>query len=265
MSLKYSANIGFLWEHLPLPERILAAKKAGFDAVECHFPYDYPALEIATVLNDANIPMIGINTLLGPSDSSFFGVAAVQGQEELARQYIDQAIDYATVIGATHVNVVAGANDQSNRELTTDEEVFRQNLKYACDKALSKKINIVIEPLNPRSVPNYHCQSIEQGIETVMAVDAINLKLMFDVFHTQIVQGDIARLLTDYLPYIGHIQISAVHDRGEPDSGEVNYRYLLDILQENGYRGMIGAEYKPRGKSVEEGLAWLDNFRSVVQ
>ncbi|MFK7995019.1 MAG: hydroxypyruvate isomerase family protein [Granulosicoccus sp.] len=257
MGFKYSANVGFLWEHLPLPDRIRAAAQAGFDAVECHFPYEFAADEIASVLNANNIPMIGINTLLGPPDEGYFGVAAIAGKEALAQKYIDQAIHYAAAVGANNVNVVAGASADSS----TSEAVYLENLSYACQKAADLGITIVIEPLNPRSVPGYHFSRVEHAVSIIDSVAEDNLKLMFDFFHTQIVQGDLATLLVQYRHYIGHIQISAVHDRGEPDVGEVNYPFLLNLLATNGYKGYIGAEYKPRGESVEFGLGWLDEFR----
>ncbi len=257
MSLKYSANIGFLWDHLPLPDRITAAAKAGFDAVECHFPYEYPATEIAASLKANTISMIGLNTLLGPSDSGLFGVAAMPGMEDLAKQYIDQAIQYAADIGANNVNVVAGAGEN------TSDSVYIENLRYACKQADKHSITILIEPLNPRAVPDYHFSRIEQAAEIVDAVDETNLKIMFDFFHTQIVQGDLVTLLEKYHPHFGHVQISAVHDRGEPDEGEVNYPYVLDMLYKMGYKGYIGAEYKPRGSSVESGLGWLAQFRGI--
>lgn len=259
MALRYSANIGFLWEHLPLPERIVAAANAGFDAVECHFPYEHDAQEIASVLRASNVPMIGINTLLGPPGEGLFGVAAVVGKEELARNYIDQAINYAQIVGATNVNVVAGVNANPN----TSESVFQENLIYACNQAALSDINIVIEPLNPRAVENYHFHRVEHAISIIESVAKDNLKLMFDFYHTQIVQGDLAALLQKYMRYIGHIQISAVHDRGEPDQGEINYPFMLELLEKNGYSGYIGAEYKPRGQTVESGLGWLHQFRSI--
>ena len=259
MDLKYSANVGFLWEHLPLPERIASAALAGFDAVECHFPYEYPACEIAAVLHAHKLPMIGINTLLGPPDAACFGVAAIAGKEALARSYIDQAISYATAIGATNVNVVAGVGAE------TSDVVYQENLRYACQQAQAagSGITILIEPLNPRAVADYHFNSVEHAISIIESVAEDNLKLMFDFFHTQIVQGDLATLLQTHLSQIGHIQISAVHDRGEPDEGEVNYPFVLDVLDKNGYTGYIGAEYKPRGQSVESGLGWLDQFRRL--
>lgn len=257
MALRYSANIGFLWEHLPLPERIVAAAQAGFDAVECHFPYEYSSTDISKVLESNNIPMIGINTLLGPPDEALFGVAALSGREELAREYINQAITYAHEVGASNVNVVAGAGAQAS------ESVFRENLRYACKQGAEYGLTIVIEPLNPRSVPNYHFSRVQQAVSTIEAVGEGNLKLMFDCFHTQIVQGDLCSLLQGNLENIGHIQISAIHDRGEPDEGEVHYPYLIKLLEQIGYSGFIGAEYKPRGKTVESGLDWLERFRRL--
>jgi len=259
MALRYSANIGFLWDHLPLDQRIEAAAKAGFDAVECHFPYEYSAEDIASVLKTNSIPMIGLNTLLGPAGEGYFGIAAIPGKVELARQYIDQAIAYATAVGANNVNVVAGVSAIEK----TSEEVYVQNLRYACQQADSANINIVIEPLNPRAVADYHFSRIEHAVSIIESVAEDNLKLMFDCFHTQIVQGDLAELLHKYLKFIGHIQISAVHDRGEPDVGEVHYPYLMELLHKHGSSGYIGAEYKPRGQSVESGLGWLESFRRL--
>lgn len=256
MSFQYSANIGFLWEHLPLPERIAAAVANGFDAVECHFPYGYNATEIKVALTSAGIPMIGLNTALGPAGS--FGLAAVTGKESQARALIDQAIDYALAVDATNINVVAGLTAGSD----SAQSVYVANLQYACEKAALHNKTIMIEPLNPRSVADYHFSTVEQAVKTVDAVGAENMKIMFDFFHAQIVQGDLETLVCQYVDYFAHIQISAVHDRGEPDIGEINYPYMIDVLEKAGYTGYIGAEYKPRGQSVEAGLCWLQNFRS---
>lgn len=259
MTLKYSANVGFLWDHLPLPERINAAAAAGFDAVECHFPYEHPADEVLAVLQANNLPMVGINTVLSPPGEGYFGVAAVAGKEALAKGYIDQAIQYAVAIGAKNVNVVAGASNKGD----TSETVYQENLTYACQQAAPHGITIVIEPLNPRAVADYHFSRVDQAVSTLKAVGEDNIKLMFDCFHAQIVEGDLATLLQDNLAHIAHIQISAVHDRGEPNEGEINYPYVLELLDKMGYSGYIGAEYKPRGESVESGLAWLEEFRQL--
>jgi len=258
MSFKYSANIGFLWDHLPLPERIQAAASAGFDAVECHFPYEFPQVEVKAALESSGLPMLGLNTALGPDGS--FGLAAIEGQQDQARELIDQAIDYASGIGAGNVNVVAGLTDGNPGA----DKVYVDNLKYACDLAADHGITIMIEPLNPRAVADYHFSTVEKAVEIIDKVDASNMKLMFDFFHAQIVQGDLETLLNRYVSYFAHIQISAVHDRGgEPDEGEINYPYVLCALEKAGYRGYIGAEYKPRGASVEAGLSWLKQFRNL--
>lgn len=257
MPFKYSANIGFLWDHLPLPQRIVAAGNAGFDAVECHFPYEYPASEIIDVLQQTGLPMLGINTALGPEGC--FGLAAMPGEEVSARHLIDQSIDYAVAIDANNINVVAGltGGDESART------VYLKNLQYACDKAAAFGKTIMIEPLNPRAVTDYHFNLVEDALDIVNSVSADNLKLMFDLFHVQIVQGDLESLVRQYVDYFAHVQISAVHDRGEPDEGEINYPYMLGVLEKAGYKGYIGGEYKPRGRSVESGLSWLEKFRNL--
>jgi hydroxypyruvate isomerase len=257
MTLRYSANIGFLWDELALPDRISAAARAGFDAVECHFPYDHPAETIKQSLVAANIPMIGLNTALGPEGS--FGLAAIAGEQNNARALIDQAIDYAATIGANNINVVAGLTAGAAAANT----IYIENLQYACDKAAQHDKCIMIEPLNPRAVADYHFSSVEQAVQIIDSVGRDNMKLMFDFFHAQIVQGDLETLLKRYVDYFAHVQISAVHDRGEPNHGEIYFPYLLGVLEDAGYTGYIGAEYKPRGDSVESGLSWLEDFRGT--
>jgi len=255
MTLRVSANVGFLWDYLPLPDRIRAAKAAGFDAVECHFPYEYSTAEVKAALLETGLPMLGLNTVLGPE--GFFGLAALPDYEAEARYAIDQAIDYARAIDAKQINVVGGLTDGGEEA----EAVFRGNLSYACEKAAKHDKRVVIEPLNPRAVPGAHIATQEAAISTIEAVAAPNLFLMLDFFHAQIVQGDLEHLILTHLDKIGHVQFAAIHDRGEPDIGEVNYPYLFDVLEQAGYGGFIGAEYRPRGKSVEAGVGWLTAYR----
>ena len=201
--------------------------------------------------------MVGINTRLNDDGSDKFGMASLPDEMSAARVLIDQAIDYADAIDAMNVNVVAGLTDGSH----VAETVYQENLRYACKRAAQYGIIILIEPLNPRSVPGYHFSKVEQAIETIDAVGEPNLKLMLDYFHTQIVQGDLIALTRTHLKHIGHVQISAVHDRGEPDCGEIDYPYVLAELSHLGYDGYVGAEYKPRGATVEAGLGWLGAYR----
>lgn len=253
---KFSANLGFLWTELSLPEAIRAAKKAGFDAVECHFPYETPAESVAAALKETGFEMLGINTRLGINGPDDFGVMAMPGREDEARGYVDEAVAYAAAIGCRNINCVPGKTGGTSEA----EAVYRQNLAYACTEAAAHGIGIVIEAINQRDAPGYHFSLVEKGIETIQAMGAENLRLMFDCYHTQIMQGDLTERLRKALPFIGHVQFAAVPDRGEPDTGEVNYPYLLAALDDMGWSGYVGAEYKPR-RTTDAGLGWMQAYQ----
>ena len=250
--LRFSANLGFLWSELTLPDAIRAAKKAGFDAVECHFPYEVDPGHVKDALAETGLPMLGLNTRLGANGADDFGLMSLAGREAEARASIDEAIDYARAIGCRNIHAVAGKSHKA----TGAEAIYRENLSYAADKAGVHDLSVLVEPINQRDAPGFHLRSIEGAIETIQAVGAKNLKLMFDCYHAQIMQGDLVMRIRSALPYIGHIQIADVPDRGEPDRGEINYTALLHAIDEMGWRGYIGAEYRPRG-STEAGLGWM--------
>ena len=253
---RISANLGFLWTELSLPQAIHTARNAGFDAVECHFPYAVPVASVASALQETGLEMLGINTRLGVNGAADFGVMAMPGREIEARGYVDEAVAYAAQIKCRNINCVPGKTGGSAEA----EAVYRTNLAYACEQAAGHGIGIVIEPINQRDAPGYHFSLVEQGLDTINAVAAVNLRLMFDCYHTQIMQGDLTRRLEQALPHVGHVQFAAGPDRGEPDSGEVNYPYLLAALDDMGWQGFVGAEYKPRG-TTDEGLGWMNAYR----
>jgi 2-dehydrotetronate isomerase len=255
--MRYSANLGFLFTDLPLPEAIHAAKKAGFDAVECHFPYDVPAAEVAQALRDTGLTMLGLNTWPGDKAAGDFGLAALPGRMDEARAAIAQAVDYAVATGTKAVHVMAGRTDGGEAA----EDAFRANLAHACDLAAPHGITILIEPINTRDVQDYHLSRTDHAARIIAALNRPNLKLMFDCYHMQIMQGDLATHLRDLMPVIGHIQIAAVPDRGEPDQGEVDYRWLMRHLAGLDYDGHVGAEYRPRAGTVA-GLGWMAQFRA---
>lgn len=247
--VKISANLGFLWTELPLPQRIERAAAAGFAAVEVHFPYDHDAQEIAALLRHHELHLVGLNT--GPGGPDDFGVAAVPGREVEAIELIDQAIDYAATCDASYVSVIAGrvSGDEA-------DQTFRQNLGYACAQAVAHGLNIVIEPLSVGAVPGYFLNTVEQAVSIIDAVNASNLRLMIDCFHTQTDQGELAERIRRYASLLGHVQIASVPDRAEPDTGEIDYSTVLSLLDEIGYQGWVGAEYHPKN-GVEGGLGWL--------
>ena len=249
---KFSANLGFLWTELSLPDAIRAAKAAGFHAVECHWPYDVPASEVKAALIETGMDMLGINTVRGAVEAGDNGLAAIPGREEEARAAIDQAIDYAAEIGAHCVHVMAGIAGGPKAT-----ETFCDNLRYACGRAEPHDITILIEPLNHYDAPNYYLSTSEQAKGIILELGLANLKLMFDCYHLAIMEGDLVRRFEAIKSHVGHVQFASVPDRGAPNKGEVNYSFVFEKIQELGWDSPLGAEYKPNGPT-EPTLGWLD-------
>ncbi len=253
--MRFSANLGLLWSGLPLPEAIRAAHAHGFAAVECHWPFDTPAEDTARALRETGLPMISLNT--GPGRDGEFGLAALSGREAEARAAIDQALDYARAIGAEAVHVMAGyARGEAAHE------AFVANLSHACRAADSDGIAVLIEPLNPHDVPGYFLNSTAQAVSIISQIGARNLRLMFDCYHVQQIEGDLTRRLAALMPVIGHVQFAAVPDRGPPDEGEVSYRHIFATLAQLGYDGALGAEYRPPGRT-EDSLNWMKTLTAA--
>jgi len=247
---KFSANLGFLWNDLSLPDAIRAAAGAGFDAVECHWPYSTPAAEVAAALETTGLAMLGLNTRRG--DDGEFGLAAMPGRAVEARLTIDEAIRYAVAINADSIHVMAGnAPPRPDAFLT-----YLGNLRYACKQAAPHGITILIEPLNAQDNPGYYLNNLADAAGVIDAVDRPNLKLMFDCYHTQITEGDVIGLLPGAYPLIGHVQFASVPERAEPNGGDLDYRPIFALLDELGWERPLGAEYRPAG-DVEAGLAWM--------
>ncbi len=251
--MKFSANLGFLWADLPLPAAIRAAKAAGFDAVECHWPYATPAVEVRAALDETGLPMLGVNTRRGGPGEN--GLAALLGREPDARAAIEEALTYAVVTGTRCVHVMAGIAAGPEAHAT-----FVENLRIACALARPHDITILIEPLNRHDAPGYFLTTTDQARRIMTDVAATNLRLMFDCYHVQRSEDDVTRRLRDLLPVIGHIQFASVPDRGPPDRGEINYANLFGAISDLGYTAPLGAEYKPDGPT-ELSLNWMKIFR----
>jgi len=192
-----------------------------------------------------------LNTERDPEGTGAFGLSAVAGKENEARETIDQAIEYAANIGCKNVHVMAGTASGNEAHKT-----FVSQLTYAAGKAAQQGITILIEPINPKDAPGYFMNSLDLAASIVEEIDADNLKVMFDCYHVALIHGDVIGQYKKHEPIIGHVQIAAAPDRTEPDHGDVDYPVLLKQLEALGYNGIIGAEYVPRG-TVEEGLTWL--------
>ena len=253
--MKFSANLGFLWKELSLPKAITAAASAGFHAVECHWPYNFHPNELNKALSNSNIKMLSINTQRGNIKKGDNGLLAVPGREKEAIKYIDEALEYAKNISCKNVHVMAGRS----KNLKQADDVFIKNINYAVDEASKKNINILIEPLNHFDAPNYYLSRLDKAVQIIEKVNSPNLKIMFDCYHIQLIQGNLFQSIKKYLYYIGHIQIASVPDRNEPDKGEVNFRELLRMIVDIGYDGYFGAEYKPL-KTTNDGLRWMKSI-----
>jgi hydroxypyruvate isomerase len=249
--MRFSANLGFLWADRPLPDAIRAAAAAGFDAVECHWPYAVPAAEVAAALTETGLPMLGLNTRRGDTDKGENGLAALPGREAEARAAIDEALAYAAAVGARNVHVMAGFAEGPEAEAA-----FLANLGHACRAAAPRGIGILIEPLNRYDAPGYFLETTDQAEALIDRLGAPNLKLMFDCYHVQATEGDLTRRLARLLPKIGHIQFASVPDRRPPDRGEVNFAHVFAEIARLGWDIPLGAEYRPQGPT-EATLGWL--------
>jgi hydroxypyruvate isomerase len=255
MMLRFSANLGFLFTNLPLPDAIRAAAEAGFDAVECHFPYNTAPAEVADALAQTGLPMLALNTAPGARDGDF-GLAALPGREPEARAEILRAVAYASATGTRAVHVLAGITDAPEALA-----VFADNLAFACDAAAPHGLTILIEPLNTRDVPRYALHHADQAEEIIAALGRDNLRMMFDCYHMQITGGDLLARFTRLRPIIGHVQFASVPARAEPDRGEVDYRWVLAQMAQAGWNSPFGAEYRPSTAHMADSLGWLARWR----
>lgn len=253
--MKFSANLGFLWRELALPDAIRAAKAAGFDAVEVHWPYDVPLADLQAALQETQLPLLGLNTRRGDPDAGDMGLSAIPERVGEARAAIDEAISFSAALGAQNVHVMAGFAQGPKAEAT-----FCENLRYACAEAVKHGMTILIEPLNAYDAPGYFLRTTEQARSIIDTLALPNLKLMFDCYHVQLSEGDLTHRLSDLMPIIGHIQFAGVPDRGAPDGGEVHYPHIFRHLEQLGYQAPLGAEYLPGGPT-EDSLEWLVHAR----
>lgn len=244
--MKFSANLGFLWTELALPDAVVAAHAAGFDAVEIHTP-DVPAGDLLKALDETGLPLLGLNT----ARHDTFGCAALPGARQQVRADIDAAVTYAALVKAQNIHVLAGiAAGQAARDAYIDA------LTYACATATEHGLTILMEPINAHDAPGYHLQTTSDAQAVIDAIGAPNLKIMFDCYHVARSEGDVNARLRACLPYIGHIQFAGVPDRGRPDEGTLDYAALFALIADLGWTAPLGAEYRPKGPT-EETLGWL--------
>jgi len=253
---RFAANLGYLFTERSLLERIDAAAAAGFKAIELQFPYDVPAYQVKAAIERNKLTMLGVNTPPGEREGEF-GLAAVPGREKDWQVLFRRAFDYINAIGGSSIHCLAGKVEPEQR--LTAERVFVDNLMRAADFAATRNIALLIEPINAKDRPNYFLNRVEHAADIIAKAGRPNIRMQFDFYHVQITSGDLVRRLEQHLPVVGHLQCAAVPTRHEPDEGEVNYPYVFEAVDRIGYRGWIGAEYRPRGRT-EDGLGWARKY-----
>lgn len=257
---RFAANISTLYPEHPLLDRIGAAARDGFAAIEVQSPYAARASELRRALADARTPLVLMNAPQGDMDAGERGLAALPGREADFEASIAEAVDYARAVEAPRVHVMAG-RPPADTDPAEAQGVFVRNLRHACAAFAPHGIRVMIEPINTRDMPGYFLTTPEQAEAIIALIGATGLALQFDVYHAQIMVGDVSRRIERLFPQIGHVQVAGVPERHEPDSGEVNYPAVFRLLDRLGYAGWVGCEYRPaRGASpggTSAGLGWL--------
>ncbi len=252
---RFAANLSMMYQEYPFLDRFGAAARDGFKGVEYLFPYDFDAEAIAARLREHGLEQVLFNGPPGDWAQGERGLAAQPGREDEFRRGVETAIRYARVLGNKQIHLMAGLIG-ANDDRAAFRAVYVKNLAHAASEAAAHGLTIVIEPINTRNMPGYFLNRQDEAHAICREIGAANLKVQFDLYHCQIVEGDLATKLRQTLANVGHIQVASVPDRHEPDEGEVNYPYLLELIDSLGYEGWIGCEYIPRGET-SAGLGWL--------
>lgn len=255
---RLAANLSFLFTERPLIERIGAAAAAGFRGAEILFPYQCEPADLKAAYREAGIEPVLFNTPAGDWDSGERGFAALPGREPLFKAHFSEAMDYARVVGCKRLHVMAGI-PPADADAADCEAVLVENLLFAATKAEPYGIAVMIEPINPIDIPGYLLTHQDQAMRILETVGAANVALQMDCYHCARVEGDPARCFRRNFPRIGHIQIAGVPDRTEPDTGALDYRPLLALIDALGYDGWVSCEYHPRDGTLK-GLGWARDW-----
>lgn len=263
---RFAANLSMLYPELDFLDRFEAAAKDGFRAIEYLFPYAFEARELAARLRANGLRQVLFNGPPGDWEGGVRGLACLPGSEREFRDGIARALDYADALDCPRIHVMAGLLPPE-LDRAAAEAVYVANLRWAAETARPAGRELLIEPINTRDIPGFFLNRQDQAHRIVAAVGAPNVKVQMDLYHCQIVEGDVAMKIRQHLPTgrVGHLQIAGVPERHEPDVGELNFPYLFDVIDEVsaqcGWDGWIGCEYRPRRGAVPggttDGLGWL--------
>lgn len=253
---RFAANLSMMFTEHPFLDRFEAAATAGFTAVEFLFPYDHPADAVGDRLKANNLTQALFNLPPGDWDAGEKGFAALPARFDDLKKSIDTALPYAKATGVKRLHLMAGIADNTSADALAS---YLRSVIWVSETLAPEGIDVVIEPINPRNVPGYFLNNVDQAHRLVKELARPNLKLQFDIYHCQIIHGDVTMRLRAMMPEIGHVQIASVPSRHEPDGEELNYPFLFEELDRLGYAGFVGCEYNPRGRT-EDGLGWFKRY-----
>lgn len=263
---RFAANLTMLYSEYAFADRFAAAAHDGFKAVEYLFPYDFAASKLKKLLADNGLQQVLFNAPPGDWASGERGLACLPGRQAEFRSGFEKALEYAAELGCPRIHVMAGLVPAGVKKADL-QSIYEANLHWAAERAAEVQRDVLIEPINTRDMPGYFLNRQDEAHEAVQKIGNPNLKVQFDIYHCQIMEGDVAMKIRKYLPTgrVGHFQIAGVPHRHEPDLGELNYEYLFEVMDEVaaqcGWQGWVGCEYRPRLGSAlgatSAGLGWL--------
>lgn len=253
---KFCANLTMLFNEVDFLDRFEAAANAGFTGVEYLFPYDYDADKLAGLLKQHGLTQVLHNLPAGDWSAGERGIAIFPDRIKDFHDGVRKAISYATTLGCTQVNCLAGIMPEGDDD-NIYHATFISNLRYAAEKLKEAGIKLLIEPINTRDIPGFYLTNTQQALDIIEEVASDNLFLQYDIYHMQIMEGDVSRGMEENLGAIEHLQLADNPGRNEPGTGELNYPFLFQHIDKIGYDGWIGCEYKP-ATTTEEGLGWFN-------
>ena len=255
---KFCANLTLMFNEVEFLDRFDAAAKAGFKGVEYLFPYVAPAAQVAEKLNKAKLTQVLHNLPAGNWAAGDRGNAVDPARVGEFQDGVGKAIEYAKALGCKQLNCLAGLTP---KDVPSDKvrDTFVSNLRFAAERLAGEGIKLLIEPINTRDIPGFYLTKTQQALDIIAAVGSSNLWLQYDIYHMQVMEGDLANTIEKNLAKIAHMQLADNPGRHEPGTGEINYDFLFKHIDKLGYGGWIGCEYKPAAETTA-GLGWVKPY-----
>jgi hydroxypyruvate isomerase len=255
---RFAANLTLLYNEVDFLERFEAAAEAGFTGVEYLFPYAYPSDELAERLGNHGLTQVLHNLPAGDWAKGERGIACLPGRVAEFQEGVGRAIEYARALRCPRLNCLAGIAPKGVAAARVRETLVA-NLRFAAAELQAAGIELVIEMINTRDVPGFYLNHTRQALDLIDEVGSANLRLQYDIYHMQVMEGDLATTIVRHLPRIGHLQLADNPGRNEPGTGEINYPFLFDLVDRIGYEGWIGCEYIPK-TTTADGLGWIEPY-----